>query len=212
MPTAQQLSDYSQTAFAAYAANLVPNSANALAYKNSAGMSQSQATQFDANWTVLSQSTPTINGFSAVLLRNVLTNEKVLSIAGTDATSPSDLLTDLINIALYGTVLAMPQYQSLESFYQQLIVGGQLTASEQVVVTGHSLGGFLAQGFIAHHSAVVSAVYTYNAPGIGGTSAQLLQLLGITGGSLANSAVTNVYAQNGISATSNLGVMLGTPT
>jgi pimeloyl-ACP methyl ester carboxylesterase len=172
MATEQQLSIYSQTAQAAYATNLLPNNDNTLAYKNTANMSQSQAAQFDATWNVLQQSTPTLNGFSAVLLQNTLTGEKVLSIAGTD--SLPDWWTDLVDIMTKGSVLQMRQYGSLEGFYQQLVSTGKLTVTEQVVVTGHSSGGFLAQAFTARHSNVVSAAYTYNAPGFGGALAQLL--------------------------------------
>ena len=42
---------------------------------------------------------------------------------------------------------------------------GKLGVSEQITVSGHSLGGFLAQAFAAKHDAVVTAAYTYNAPG-----------------------------------------------
>ena len=88
-------------------------------------MSESQSTKFNATWDVIQQAT-SINGFSAVLLKNRTTNEKVLAIAGTDPASPADLITDLLNIALYGTVLGMPQYLSLESFYAELVTSGKL--------------------------------------------------------------------------------------
>jgi pimeloyl-ACP methyl ester carboxylesterase len=175
MPTVQQLSRYSQTAQGAYAIGLLPGQDNTLAYRAASGsdMTAAQAGAFDATWSVLQQSTPTMNGLSAVLLQDRTTGEKVLAIAGTDPSSPADLITDLVDIAIYGTVLGMPQYASLESLYAQLVSSGKLGASEQIVVTGHSLGGFLAQAFTARHTGVVSSAYTYNAPGFGTREAML---------------------------------------
>ena len=147
------------------------------------------------------------SGFSAVLLQRPQTGEKVLAIAGTDPTSPADLITDLVNVALFGTVLGMPQYASLESFYQELLSNGKLGANEQVVVTGHSLGGFLAQAFTARHASVVASAYTYNAPGFGNIEA-LLGFLGVTDTSAA-AKITNVHAVDGMSVVAGLGVLLG---
>jgi hypothetical protein len=209
MPTIQQLSIYSQTSLASYATDLLPIQNNSARYKVQAvGMAASQADDFDATWAVLQQSTPTANGFSAVLLQNRTTGEKVLAIAGTDPASPADIITDLVNVALYGTVLGMPQYASLESFYTQLVSSGKLGAAEQVTVTGHSLGGFLAQAFTARHTSVVSAAYTYNAPGFG-TAELLLGFLGVTDAAAAAAKITNVHATDGLSMTAGLGTMLG---
>jgi hypothetical protein len=41
----------------------------------------------------------------------------------------------------------MPQYIALEAFYQSLVATGKLGSREVFNVTGHSLGGFLAQAF-----------------------------------------------------------------
>jgi Ca2+-binding RTX toxin-like protein len=209
----EQLSIYSQTAAAAYASGLLPNS-NIVGQLMAAdvGMSTSQATQFNSTWAVLQQST-SIVGFSAVLLQRKdtagnATGEKVLAIAGTDPSSPLDLLTDFVNVAAYGTVVGMPQYASLESFYAQLVSSGKLGASAAITVTGHSLGGFLAQAFTTRHSSVVSAAYTYNAPGFG--SLELLQgFLGLTDFVGAIPKINNVYATDGISVTAGLGTLLG---
>lgn len=48
-----------------------------------AGMSTTQAADFAATYTVLAQSTPTTNGFSATLFLNNQTGEKTLAIRGT---------------------------------------------------------------------------------------------------------------------------------
>jgi pimeloyl-ACP methyl ester carboxylesterase len=214
MPNITQLNEYGQTALAAYAQNLVVgNVNNASKYKN-IGMADAQARGFDAAWVVLQQSpSDPVTGFSAVLLQRKdangnATGEKVLAIAGTDPSSPTDIITDLVNVAYYGTVLGMPQYGSLESFYSQLVSAGLLGATEQITVTGHSLGGFLAQAFTARHTGVVAAAYTYNAPGFG-TFELLLGFLGVTDTTGAASKITNVYATDGLSMTAGLGFMLG---
>ncbi len=208
MTSVADLSECAQTSIASYAVNLVSNSTNASRYVvTDVGMSPSQAADFDAVWEVILQSTPTSNGFSAVLFRDRTTGEKVLAIAGTDPSSPADLLTDLVNVAGFGTVLNMPQYGALEAFYAGLVSSGKLGASEQFTVTGHSLGGFLAQAFTARHSGVVSAAYTYNAPGFSGL--EIMQgFLGISDLSTAGKII-NVHATDGASMTAGLGIMLG---
>ncbi len=204
---------YAETALTAYAVNLVSGSFNNVdRYRDpDVGMTRTQAQTFDATWAVLQQSSPAINGFSAVLLqrKNEVGNavgEKVLAIAGTDGWA--DLITDVMNIAAYGTVLGMPQYLSLESFYAELVTSGKLGASEKITMTGHSLGGFLAQAFTVRHSTVVSATYTYNAPGFG-TLEVMLGFFGVTDTTGAAAKITNVHATDGISMTAGRGVMVG---
>ena len=207
MSTFIQYNTYAQAALASYASALVAGDVNNTArYRQpEVGMAPAQATAFNATWNVLQQSPLNGNGFSAVLLQNRTTGEKVLAIAGTNGWA--DWITDLVNIALYGTVLGMPQYLSLESFYTQLVSSGKLGATEQITLTGHSLGGFLAQAFTARHSSVVSAAYTYNAPGFG-NGETLLGFLGIIDTNAA-AKITNVHAADGLSMTAGLGVMLG---
>lgn len=213
MPTITQHSTYAQAALASYAASLVAGANNTARYKDQAvGMTDTQATAFDRDWAVLQQYTST-NGFSAVLLQRKddagnATGEKVLAIAGTDPSSPADVITDVVNVFQYGTAAFMPQYVSLESFYVQLVSSGKVGATEQITVTGHSLGGFLAQAFTARHTNVVSAAFTYNAPGFG-TIELLLGFLGITDAAGASAKITNVHATDGWSVTAGLGWMLG---
>ncbi|PNU18532.1 hypothetical protein C2E25_17195 [Geothermobacter hydrogeniphilus] len=219
MPTINDYLNLAETAFASYASNLRIGNGNALEYER-AVMTKTQATRFDASWQVLDQQDLS-NGFSAVLFQQVdqqgnPVGDKVLAIRGTE---PSywgiDYLTDVINIAVLGTNVGMPQYSSLKSFYQTLVSQGKLGTSEQVVVTGHSLGGFLAQAFTAEHNAVVSAAYTYNAPGFSASpgvifnyATQLLEFFGITDATIPNDKITNIRATEGLSATAGLGQMV----
>jgi Ca2+-binding RTX toxin-like protein len=170
-------------------------------------MSFSQATAFNATFAVLQQSAPSIDGFSAVLLQNRRTGEKVLAIAGTDPGSLGDLITDFIDIGVLGTVGNMAQYRSLEAFHAQLVSTGLIGAGEQIVVTGHSLGGFLAQAFTARQPEAVSAAYTYNAPGFSVLD-ELPRFLGLVDTSAA-SKVTNIHATDGPSFVAGYGTLLG---
>jgi pimeloyl-ACP methyl ester carboxylesterase len=178
-----------------------------------AGMSEAQAERFDAKWSVLSQAPDSWwsgFGFSAVLLQNRQTGEKVLAIRGTEESQwGADVITDIVDIAVVGSVNNMTQYSALENYYNQLKAEGKLGASEQFTVTGHSLGGFLTQAFTARHADVVAAAYTFNAPGFGGATVQLLEIIGITDASAPNSRIVNVRAADGVSATAGLGQVLG---
>ena len=208
---------YSELAFASYAENLATGASNTAKYKL-AKMSDARAVRFNASWKVLAQQ-DLADGFSAVLFERVNeagapTGEKVLGIRGTD--SGTDYLTDVVNIAGLGTNRGASQYNSLETFYQSLITNGKLGVSEQIAVTGHSLGGFLAQAFTAEHDAVVSATYTYNSPGfsvvpglISNVGTELLELFGITDATISNNKIFNVRAMGGLSATAGLGQMMG---
>jgi Ca2+-binding RTX toxin-like protein len=213
MTSILQLSVYAQTALASYAIGLQVAQSNVVRFVDpEVGMAMPQAETFDSTWAVLQQfiSAPTI-GFSAVLLQRKdasgnATGEKVLAIAGTNGWA--DLITDLVNVTAFGSVLNMPQYNALGAFYAELVSSGKLGASEQFTVTGHSLGGFLAQAFTARHPGVVSAAYTYNAPGFSGL--EIMQgFLGVSDLSAAGK-ITNVHATDGVSMTAGLGIMLGT--
>ena len=210
---------YAETAFAAYANSLSNGSnINSAAYVR-ADMSPTQAQRFDASWVVLGQQ-DLGDGFSAVLFQPVddqgnPSGEKILAIRGTEASHWGiDYLVDIVDVAYFGTAAGMQQYASLESFYQSMIAQGRLGAVESFVTTGHSLGGFLAQAFAAKHI-VVSAAYTYNAPGFSAASGlitnfgiELLKLFGLTG-TVPNDKIFNVRAIDGISATAGLGQMIG---
>ena len=220
MPTINEYLRHSETALASYATGLTLGQVNSDRY-HSAEMTLLQAQKFNQSWQVLGQQDLT-NGFSAVLFERMdesgaPTGEKVLAIRGSDTSLwPIDYLVDVINIATLGTSVGMPQYNSLESFYQLMVAQGKLTTTEQITVTGHSLGGFLAQAFTAKHDPVVSATYTYNSPGssvapglLTNVGTQLLELFGITDASIPGSTIFNIRAADGLSFTAGLGQMIG---
>jgi pimeloyl-ACP methyl ester carboxylesterase len=198
---------YGETALAAYAVNLSLGDI-AIGKLTDAGMPDAEATKFAATWTVIAQSPTSIDGFSAVLLENKINGTKTLAIRGTEV-SFMDYLTDYFNIFAVGSVTGMPQYGSLEAFYQSLVSSGRLAATDSFYVTGHSLGGFLAEAFTARHPELVRAAYTYNAPGFRGVVGQMLEFLGITDASASSSKIINVRAADGISLTAGLGQVIG---
>ncbi|WP_048441573.1 hypothetical protein, partial [Caenimonas sp. SL110] len=183
-------------------------------------MAATQAIRFDRDWLVLGQA-DIGDGFFAALFQKVdasgtPTGEKVLGIRGTDASHWGiDFAVDVVAIALLGTNRGLRQYQSLETFYGQMVTTGKLGASELITVSGHSLGGFLAQAFAADYDLVVKAAYTYNAPGfsgsipVGGVNTEILEFFGITDASIPNAKIFNARAIEGFSATAGLGQMIG---
>jgi hypothetical protein len=159
-------SQYAETSLVAYASALssAPGASNTAKYKT-AGMAEVEAARFDQEWLVLSQSPDDTNGFSAVLLQNVQSGEKVLAIRGTEGSQGgADYVADFIDVAVLGGIHGMPQYIALERFYQQILSTGKLGPTEQFTVTGHSLGGILAQGFTANHDSVVRTTFTPTTP------------------------------------------------
>lgn len=220
MPAIKDYLNYAEIALASYGQALSLGArANAPKYQR-VGMAESQAIQFDQSWSVLGQA-DIGDGFSAALFQKVdatgnPTGEKVLGIRGTEASHWGiDYLFDVVVIALLGTNRGSLQYASLEAFYQQMVSTGKLGTNEQFTVSGHSLGGFLAQAFTAKHDAVVAATYTYNSPGfagsipVGGVGTQLLEFFGITDASIPSNKIFNARAVDGLSATSGLGQMIG---
>ena len=170
------------------------------------GFSTPLAANFADRYAILS---PSIEGFgfSATLFLDKTTNQKVLAVRGTN-----DFLDLIIadGLILAGAAtLIEPQYTALKDYYLQLKDELKILPGEQIAVAGHSFGGFLAQLFSVDQAANVSQTFTYNAPGIGGAVAQLLESLGITSANIPLAQITNIISKNGFSATAGLGTQLG---
>ena len=118
MPTIADFLRYSETAFAAYAVNLVRGIGINETELVRAGMAIAEAGRFDVSWEVLDQQDLT-DGFFAVLLQPVDKNgkpagEKVLAIRGSESRNWGvDYFADVVNIALLGATFGMSQYGSL---------------------------------------------------------------------------------------------------
>ncbi len=147
-----------------------------------------------------------LSGFDAVLLKNNETGELTLSFRGSELTSPMDILAD-IQLGKDGT--AYFQEISMNNFYDKLIEEGVITSSDKLTVTGHSLGGFLAQKFTIDHPDVVDHTYTYSAPGIGGLASEILQLLGVLPENIPHDKITNITTDGFISLFEDWGINIG---
>ncbi|CUS31830.1 calcium-binding protein [Candidatus Nitrospira nitrificans] len=169
------------------------------------GFGSLQATEFANRYAIVSTLNDSSTGFSATLFQRNGTSEKILAIRGTN--DIVDLLISDLQIGLFGMA---DQYASLNMFYSQLIVEGKLLSTDTLTVTGHSLGGFLAQAFTVDHSLTVSHAYTYNAPGFGGVLINPFGSLGVAGASVPDSLIANIIAQ-GPSFVSSQGRQIGEP-
>jgi hypothetical protein len=134
------------------------------------------------------------------------TNQKILAIRGTN--DPADILIDLVNIALIGSENLNPQYDALKEYVSSLTAANGPLAGQAFTLTGHSLGGFLAQALAKENAQVVRA-YTYNAPGFEGVVGTILTALGVQNPIQPDSRITNIVASNGFSPISGLGQHLG---
>lgn len=214
MSNISQYLQYAGVAMASYA-TLRSGSSQEAAYVF-ADMAPTQAQEFDSSWTVISQQ-GLLDGFNATLFQRVNEDgslgEKVLAIRGTDGVL--DWVDNLISIAGLGNHVSSPQYALLREFYLGLVFQGKIDPSEKIVVTGHSLGGFLAQAFATEFDGVVSAAYTYNAPGfsvgsgVSNLNTEFLNLFGIVGDTVPNEKIFNIVAQDGVSGAAGLGQMFG---
>ncbi len=170
------------------------------------GMSQVQAIAFANKYTVIEQYTDSFSGVSATAFRDAA-GQQYLAIRGTQ-TDTGFLEDGITDIGIFLGLNGVSQYQRLETFYQSLVAKGDIQPGN-LIVTGHSLGGLLAQILSVDHSNDVSQTMTFNAPGVGGVGAQILDLVGIIPTSVPAGIVTNVVAQPGWSVTAGLGMMLG---
>ncbi|MGE3613670.1 MAG: hypothetical protein AB7G20_09380 [Sulfurimonas sp.] len=213
MSTIQEYLDYAELAQSVYGNLFVGTPSVVELVNGNAKLSIEQANSFAERYRVLATSQQygigNISNFDAVLFEeydnNNPTGKKVIAIRGSQ--EAWDYVVDIAELTLNGGIIS--QTTSMENFYQTLINDGKLSATEHIDVTGHSLGGFLAQDFTAHHADIVDKAYTYNAPGYGGSKAEILDKLGIIDPYLASSKIINIYAKEGWSATAGLGVLLG---
>lgn len=151
-----------QLSMAAYAA--LTQGITGVAYKTalkSAGFSDTQATDFISAYSVVRVFDDPATDFSATLFQKNGSADKILAIRGTE--SWHDIVITDLQIGVFGLA---NQYASLQNFYEQILA--QLQPADTLTVTGHSLGGFLAQAFTLDHQSLVSHAYTYNSPGLGG--------------------------------------------
>lgn len=99
------------------------------------------------------------NNIPAMVLFQNNKNEKILCIKGTD--KPSDFIAD---INILSNDISLHCVKLIESFNKNIIQ--HLKSNEKIILTGHSLGGYLAQVLAILYPTKVSKLYTFNAPGV----------------------------------------------
>lgn len=103
-------------------------------------------------------------GFRASLFQDRNTQEFILAIAGSDLRPIKFDLGDIwSDFLILNHKIPKAQYLSLCSFYKKLKSKFQF---KKITLVGHSLGGYLAQIFIARLGFAVDRIYTFQAPGL----------------------------------------------
>jgi hypothetical protein len=207
MSTVQELYLQSTLAKAAYAdlARGLPNEDN---LRSQGGMSELQAVEFAKKWTVVDQYSDS-SGASATIFQEIWGGKKYLAIRGTE--SPGDFNSDYI-LALGFPSYLNPQFIQLCPIVQGWIDSGMLDTG--FTVTGHSLGGYIAAALGTWFSSESSGIYTYNAPGLGGTVGNALDAFRAAFGFDADALVdgiTNIRGTAGLSLITGLGTQLAPP-
>ena len=167
------------------------------------GFTATEAAEFATKYAILDVYEDPATSFYAVLFQKTGSNglrEKTLAIRGT--LEFHDLVITDLQLGLFGITA---QNGSLKSFYPEILA--RLAPTDSLTVTGHSLGGFLAQVFSADFTFPISHVYTYNAPGIGSGFSNLFGLFGLSR-AIPNELITNLVGQ-GQTFVSSTGQQLG---
>jgi hypothetical protein len=199
--------EYAQLSLAAYANLILDMNTNRTDYIDalkSAGFTDSLASEFVTNYSIAAETfIDSTSGLSATLFQRNGSAEKILAIRGTVLPELGGLIAD--GLIVVGEAASLnPQYMALELFYLQLIQQGKLRPNDVVTVTGHSLGGYLAQAFTVDHAVNVAHTYTYNTPGTGGIIVDALQRLGVGDTTIPSSLVTNISVRMGSPPPQNL--------
>jgi hypothetical protein len=193
-----------ELAFAAYAELVqgIPDSAKL----RKAEMSSDQAGQFARTWTVIDQYTDTSSGVSATIFQKTDGGPLYLAIRGTDS-SANDLLTDGL-LALGVSAKLNPQFTALKDHLDNVwLADGGLLHDEAFTVTGHSLGGYLAEAVKEQYSTQVTEAYLFNAPGSGGLVGTIAGLVSdlFNQPSPGANGIWNIKASEGASIIAGLG-------
>lgn len=221
---------YAELAQAAYASLTIGaiNNVGIGALQDDANMAPTQSQVFAKSWDVDAQYDGMVEetyydefgdeqtflnptGLSVTIFEDKETGKQVVAIRGTN--DLNDFVTDAIDIALLGTSKYQAQYKALSDKVRAWIEDGTLHSGFSV--TGHSLGGFLAQALTGEFYSDVSETYTYNAPGftvtagITNIATELMDIFGIVNGAVPDDKITNIRALEGVSATAGLGQMIG---
>ena len=191
--------------------------------QDDAGMSEAQAIDFSKRWRVVDQYTHgeemtyidefgqkhtfiSRNGLSVTLFEAIGSGQQVVAIRGTTRSDLIDLITDA------GISIGLPpeyanQYQALHDQIEKWQDDSVL--SPTFTVSGHSLGGWLAAELALQMPTEVEHAYLYNAPGVGGVPAQLLEWSYILAPNVSSTSISSIYGEPGWEGTAQLGTVYG---
>lgn len=177
--------------------------------RSGAGMSTSQAAAFVENWQVAAQY-GNGTGLSATVFESREDGTKYLGIRGSEPAA-NDIVSDLL-LATGWPSNFNPQFLALKSQIENVwMQDSAVLQGQNFVVTGHSLGGYLAAAIKSSFSQATQG-YLFNAPGVGGilgtVADSLVSVLGLN--SMSTDNLWNICSSEGISFISGLGYQLGT--
>ena len=122
-----------------------------------------------------------ITGFSSTVFYDSKFNNYIIGFRGTELGFKDLVFTDGM-IALLGAGLnqiasmAMLKSDMYDAIKEHKTNSGDTSEISNLVLSGHSLGGHLAQSFAFLYTKDVKELYTFNAPGFGGAFASLVTI------------------------------------
>ena len=122
-----------------------------------------------------------ITGFSSTVFYDSKFNNYIIGFRGTELGFKDLVFTDGM-IALLGAGLnqiasmAMLKSDMYDAIKEHKTNSGDTSEVSNLVLSGHSLGGHLAQSFAFLYTKDVKELYTFNAPGFGGAFASLVTI------------------------------------
>jgi pimeloyl-ACP methyl ester carboxylesterase len=134
-----------------------------------------------------------------------VTGELTVTVRGTEL-EVGDILADVI---LASGVLARlnPQYIALKTQMDKWMQDPSILDKQSFTVTGHSLGGYLAEAINQTYPNEVTTAYLYNTPGSSGLVGNILNLVSglFTRSAPGDNNVYNVKGSEGLSLIAGLG-------
>ena len=132
----------------------------------SAGMTQTQAIMFAEDWPeIVNIFIDSNSGLAVTVFGKTNANgdliETAIAIRGTDTDNFLDFSKDVADDIVLGTGLIPDQFEALTDYYDSLIVNGDIDLSIPTSISGHSLGGYLAQLMGAFYPNDFDAIYSY---------------------------------------------------
>ncbi len=167
------------------------------------GMSPAQADRFARDWRVVDQYTDTSSGLSATIFQKTAGGPLYLAIRGTQPEVGDIIAGGLLAVGVSSKL--NPQFTALQSQIDTWLTSGALSGN--FTVTGHSLGGYLAEAVKEQYSTQVTEAYLFNAPGSGGLIGNIAGLVSelFTQPSLGANGIWNIKASEGASIIASLG-------